>query len=305
MGYDVNFGVRRKKTTTCSEVSMPNLRDFKFDENGVIKAIVIAEPGKGKSTLAGTFPRPNFFDFDLKIGVLRNPRFLRLYGPKSIEYKQFPEPAIRDYRAVPSAFDAACRYFDEWMVPGKVSQFDTWVIDSGTLLSMIARAKALYVMGKSFIGSKPRSQTLERAQQSGLALMEQSDWGAERSLVEQFCRMILESGKNVIINVHEKEIVKDGVTRTVPLFTGDSKVVIPAMVPDVWHLRDGVQNGKPCLKLVASPTGTYQIRSELGLDEVYDPDYDKIVARIRELQRQANAAGGIPVAAPQGAKVPA
>ena len=65
-------------------LALPNLKDFVFDENGIIKAIVMSEPGKGKSTLAGTFPRPNFWDFDLKIGVLRNPRFLRLYGNKSI-----------------------------------------------------------------------------------------------------------------------------------------------------------------------------------------------------------------------------
>lgn len=287
---------------------MPNLKDFKFDENTRIKAILMAPPGKGKTTLAGTFPRPNFFDFDAKIGVLRNPRFLNLYGSRSIEYKQFPEPAIRDYRAIPSAFDAACMYFDEWMKPAKRDQFDTWVIDSGTSLSFVARAKALYVMGsKPASGGKPRSSTLTNAQQSGLALMEQSDWGAERSLVEQFCRMVLDSGKHVLINVHEKEIEKAGVIQTVPLFTGDSKVVIPSMVGDIWHLRDGVVNNRAVIKLVANPIGTYQIRSELGLDEVYEPDYDKIVARIRALQNQSNSfgSGSVPAPATQSALVSA
>lgn len=283
---------------------MPNLQNFTFDEKAKIKAIIMAPPGKGKTTLAGTFPRPNIIDFDGKVQVLRNPRFLKLFGARSIEYEQFPEPAIRDYRAIPIAFDNACRYFDTWMSPAKRDQFDTWVIDSGTSLSFVARAKALYVLGKA--SPKPRSNTLEKAQQSGLALMEQSDWGAERSLVEQFCRMVLDSGKNVLINVHEKEIEKGGVTQTVPLFTGDSKVVIPSMVPDVWHLRDGVLDNKPCVKLVASAIGSYQIRSELGIDEILDPTYDKIVARIRELQRSANSGpGGIPVPVPQGTSAPA
>ncbi len=261
---------------------MPNLQQFQWDVNGVLVAILMAPPGMGKTFLAGTFPRPNFMDFDKKVAVLRNPEFLRQFGSKSIEYEQFPEPALANPKFVPTAFDNACRYFDRWMAAGKRETFDTWVVDSGTSLTMVARAKALYVLGQT-----NRSKTLDKAQKYNMQVMEQADWGAERSLVEQFCRMIVESGKNVLINVHEKEIEKGGVTSTVPLFTGDSKVVIPSMVPDVWHLRLGLKDNKTIRVLVGEPTGNYQIRSEMGIDRIEEPTYDKIVARIKQLQTEA------------------
>lgn len=263
---------------------MPNIRDMTFDSNGIlIQAVLMAPPGKGKTTLAGTFPRAVFWDFDGKIGVLRNPWFLRAFGLRSVEYETFPEPAISHGNIVPSAFDNACRYFDKWMSPNFINRADTFVVDSGTTLSMVARAKALYVLGKT-----KRSKTLDRKVEfAGMEVMEQTDWGAERSLVEQFIRMLLESKKNVLINVHEKEVVKNGVTQILPLFTGDSKVVIPAMVKDVWHLRDGVEANKLVRVLQAEPIGDYQLRSELGIDRIPEPTYDKIISRIKDRQVEA------------------
>jgi len=282
---------------------MPNLQDFKFDSNAVIQAIIMSPPGKGKTSLAATFPRPNFFDCDGKVEVARNPRFLRRYGSRSILYQKFPEPTIANPKIIPTAYGKMCSYFDEWMSPGKRDQFDTWVLDSGTTFSMIARCQALYILGKL-----QRSKTLEKAQREGMEAMEQQDWGAERSLVEKFVKQLLDTGKHVLLLVHEKEVVKGGITEIVPLFTGDSKTVIPAMFKDIWRLTPWNVNNQPTMKLVASPLGNYQTRSELGLDEVIDPDYDKIVARLRQLQTEAlstSASGGIPAAASQSATVSA
>lgn len=280
---------------------MPNLNTYQFDQNAVIQAIIMSPPGKGKTSVAGTFPRPNFFDIDGKVEVCRNPRFIRKYGVRSILYEKFPEPAIANPRIVPTAYAKLCAYFEEWMSPGKRNQFDTWVIDSGTTLSLIARCQALMILGKL-----QRSSTLKKAQEAGMEAMEQQDWGAERSLVEKFIKQVLDTGKNVLLLVHEKEIVKNGVTEIVPLFTGDSKTVIPAMFKDIWQLRPTMLENKPAIKLVASPIGYVQTRSELGLDEVVDPDYDKIITRLRSLQIDAlSASGGIPAAAQQGATVPA
>lgn len=284
---------------------MPNLNTYQFDQNAVIQAIIMSPPGKGKTSLAATFPRPNFWDFDGKVEVARNPRFLRKYGVRSILYEKFPEPAVANPKILPTAFAKACEYFDQQMRPGYRDKWDTAVIDSGTTLSMVARCQALMILGKL-----QRSKTLEKAQNFGMEAMEQSDWGAERSLVEKFVKQLLDTGKNVLLLVHEKEVVKNGVTEIMPLFTGDSKTVIPAMFKDIWQLRPTVVNNQPTIKLVASPVGFVQVRSELGLDEVIDPDYDKIIARLRQLQNDALAAsqpasGGIPAAAPQGATVPA
>lgn len=280
---------------------MPNLNTYQFDKNAVIQAIIMSPPGKGKTSLAATFPRPLFWDFDGKVEVARNPRFLRKYGVRSIIYEKFPEPAVANPKLTPTAYAKACLFFDEWTKPGKLSQWDTAVIDSGTTLSIVARCQALMILGKL-----QRSKTLAKAQEFGMEAMEQSDWGAERSLVEKFVKQLLDTGKNVLLLVHEKEVVKSGVTEIMPLFTGDSKTVIPAMFKDVWQLRPTVVANQPAIKLIGSPLGNVQVRSELGLDEVIDPDYDKIIARLRSLQNEAlSASGGIPAAASQGATVPA
>lgn len=284
---------------------MPNLNTYQFDKNAVIQAIIMSPPGKGKTSLAATFPRPLFWDFDGKVEVARNPRFLRKYGVRSIIYEKFPEPAVADPKKMPTAYAKACLFFDEWTAPGKINQWDTAVIDSGTTLSIVARCQALMILGKL-----QRSKTLEKAQLHGMEAMEQSDWGAERSLVEKFVKQLLDTGKNVLLLVHEKEVVKNGVTEIMPLFTGDSKTVIPAMFKDVWQLRPTIQNNQPAIKLVASPIGNVQVRSELGLDEVIDPDYEKIISRLHRLQDEALLAskpvdGGIPSTVPQGTTVPA
>lgn len=281
---------------------MPNLQDYKFDKDAVIQAIIMSPPGKGKTSLACTFPRPNVLDCDGKVEVARNPRFLKKYGSRSILYEKFPEPAVANPRIVPTAYARMCTYFDECMSPAKRNTFDTWVLDSGTTFSMLARCQALEILGKM-----NRSKTLDKAKTFGMEAMEQSDWGAERSLVEKFVKQLLDTGKNVLLLVHEKEVVKNGITEIMPLFTGDSKTVIPAMFKDVWRLTPWMHLNQPTMKLTATPLGNYQVRSELGLDEVIDPDYDKIMTRLRELQTQAMppVSGGIPATAPQGATVPA
>lgn len=285
---------------------MPNLQDKDLSiQVPTIVAILMSLPGGGKTTLGGTFPGPNIMDFDGKVGALLNPYFLRTYGRRKILYEHFFEKK-RNELGMPldhNAFDDACRYFDTWMKPGKREQFQTWIVDSGTTLSEVARNKAVFVLGAA-----NRSKTLDFSKKHGIAVMEQADWGAERSLVEQFIRMVKDSGKNVLINVHEKEIVNsNGVTLAVkPSFTGQSADLIPAMFPDVWYLRTTIRDNRRMRILFGQPTGLHTIRSELGLDEVLEPNYERIIARMQELQREAlklSQEGTIPPGAPAPAKV--
>lgn len=288
---------------------MPNILEFKYDTTGiVIQAVIMAEPGVGKTVLAGTFPRPNVLDFDEKVMVMRNPEVVKKYGLRSVLYQSFPEKGRNSmgFVTVPNALDDACRYFDDWMKPGKRDQFDTWVIDSGTALSEVARNKALYILGAA-----NRSKTFAKAQSVGAAVMEQQDWGAERSIVEQFIRMVKESGKNVVVNVHIKEILSDAgvVIQRVPLFTGQSSKVIPSMFKDVWLYKN--QGVGPTFKriLTSTPDGIDVIRSELGIGTLENPTYDSIISRIRSLQeevaKQIPRDTSISLGAPQPAVVAA
>lgn len=284
---------------------MPNTRDLKT-EDPIIQAVVMSPPGTGKTWLLCTFPRPNVFDFDGKIGVARNPDFIKRYGLRSIEYEQFFEAKRKQGIATNHiAYDNACRYFDLWMAPGKRDTFDTWGIDSGTSLGEVSRNKAVAVLG----GAK-RSKTLDNAMQSGLMIMEYQDWGGERSLTEQFIRMVKDSGKHLLVNVHQRETLNENgiVTQVKPLFTGQSADIIPSMFKDVWHLR--VQGGTGTMKriLTAEYNGITLARSELGIGTIDDPDYDKIIARIRERQQAAIAlspSATSAVGATPGAQIPA
>lgn len=284
---------------------MPNTRDLKT-EDPIIQAVVMSPPGVGKTWLLCTFPRPNVFDFDGKIGVARNPDFIKRYGIRSIEYEQFFEgKRLKGIATSHQAYDNACRYFDMWMAPGKRELFDTWGIDSGTSLAEVSRNKAVAVLG----GAK-RSKTLDNALNSGLMIMEYQDWGGERSLTEQFIRMVKDSGKHLLVNVHQRETVNETgiVTQVKPLFTGQSADIIPSMFKDVWHLK--VQGGGSTLKrvLTAEYNGITLARSELGIGVIDDPDYDKIIARIRERQAAALALSpsvNLTVGVPQGTQIPA
>lgn len=282
---------------------MPNTSDLKFDENGInIQAVLMGISGVGKTWLAGTFPRPNFFDFDQKIGVLRNPDFMKKYGDVKAEYEVFADTKrIKGFAVSHNAYDAACYYFDKWMTPSLRNKFDTWVIDSGTSLSEVARNKGLIVLGEM-----KRSYTFGKAQSTGLAALEQQDFGAERSLVEQFIRMVRNSGKHVLVLVHQKETydTNGNLVSVKPLFTGQSSEVVMAMFKDVWHLK--LQGLGPTLKrvLTAEYNGIYSTRSELGLGTIEDPDYLKIIARIRERQQAAQLAP-TPTGVTQGTTLPA
>lgn len=280
---------------------MPNIKDMTPDTS-IIQAVVMGVPGSGKTWLCGTFPRPNFLDFDGKVGVLRNPDFIRKYGVRSVEYETFTEKTrVQGIAFQHNAYDDACRYFDKWMAPSLRGTFDTWVIDSGTHLDEASRSKALIVLG----GNK-RSKTQDNATRTGLVMMEFQDWGGQRSLTEQFIRMVRDSGKNLLVNVHQREEYGEGgiIVAVKPLFTGQSATIIPSMFKDVWHLR--VQGAGVTSKRILSGEydGITMARSELGIGVIENPDYDSIIARIRK--RAAEAVALQPTQpGPQGTTAPA
>lgn len=217
-----------------------------------IQILVFSNYKIGKTWGAGTFPRPVSFDFDKGAATYRNPEFVKKYGLRNIYYEQFDEAkTVRGLVTQHNAFDEACRYFDEWMKPkgkwtskldGKSYEtgrdmFDTFLIDSGTSLSDVAVNKAVMVLGAMKL-----SKTHEQAIQSGLLVPKLQDYGAERSLVEQFVDMVKNSGKNVVFICHEKN-VEEGegqdrhIVEIIPLLTGKSAQSVPLKFDEVYNLR--------------------------------------------------------------------
>lgn len=223
---------------------MPRISEWSPGEP--VQVLVYGKSKSGKTEGAGTFPRPVFLDFDDGCATLRSPGFIARHGFRDAFYETFKERNIKDGIVLThNAFDDACRFFDEWMKPtGKWTtgdktydigrdQFDTWIIDSGTTLVEFASHKAIIIMGGR--GSK----AFEKGKSSGLIAMEQGDWGAERSLTEQFISMVKDSGKNVVLICHERmyENKKEGITQIVPMLTGQSVEKVPLKFDEVYNLR--------------------------------------------------------------------
>lgn len=244
---------------------MPTLKEWTPGQ--VVQIMVYAPPGAGKTWGALTFPRPNVIDFDFGIATGRNPAFVAKYGLVDVQFEQFKEKKL-DARGVPieaNAFDDACRYFDAWMKPDKVSQFDTWVIDSGTSLSQAAMNKAIILLGGGTVGIK--SGTHGAAKQGGIVYPKQQDYGAERSMVEQFIRMVKDSGKNVVFVCHEKvETDADGNTiARMPRLTGGSVAAISAMFDEVWAIKVTGSGTQQKRSVITAPEMLYMAKSRTGI----------------------------------------
>lgn len=282
---------------------MPKLSDVDVAQ-GAITAIIMGKPGTGKTTLVSSFPRVRLMDFDKKVKAALNPEWIKKLGRvPDLEFKEFVENSlVKGYALKHNAFDDACRWFDELMGPALRNTFDYFAVDSITALTETAQNKALIVLG----GAK-RSSTHDSASTTGLAMLQKQDFGGINSLIKQFLRMLIDSGKGVLAIVHEKETTNDaGLLVSIdPMLIGQNVQQVPSMFQNVWHLRiEGVPpNHKR--KLYCDFDGIRMARSELGLGVIEEPTYDKIIARIRERQTAANAAKQNPTGTPPAGGPPA
>ena len=284
---------------------MPTIDEVERSE--LFRALIYGKFKSGKTAGAGTWPRPNFLDFDQGLLTLTNPSLAKYkYIERGIMYETFKERGITSKGVFTShnALDDACRYFDACMDPkgqkwtsvstGKVydvhpDMFDTWVIDSGTMLSAVSKVKALVLMGTkgALIENKTLSQTFEVAKKTGFIKPAIQDFGAERSLVEQFIDMVMGSGKHVLLLCHEKEEWegKDEaahVVAYVPLFTGQSAETIPLKFNEVYNLQ--VIKEGPNLKriLKTAPDTLRTCGSRLGLPDgtIYEWDAIRVALKL-------------------------
>lgn len=272
---------------------MPEFKDWTAD--ALLRFLIFGRFKTGKTMGALTFPRVNVLDFDHGVGVAGNPEFIAKYGKKNFQYESFKELKVTAH-GVPkdhNAFDDACRYFDACMSAGAVwtspytgkqmnvgkDSFDTWVVDSGTTLGEYAATKARVLLGGTSFGGKPLSQTQSQAMSTGLVVPKMQDFGAERSLVEQFVDMILSTDKHVILLCHEKEMLSDSgaVESVVPLFTGQSTERIPLKFDEVYQLN-AKKSGTDMKRLLRTHTnGIVKCGTRtLGLPDDTPWDYDSI-----------------------------
>jgi len=230
------------------------------------------------------------------MATLFSPDFIAKWGKRKFIWEEFYERSFKGpVVSAHNAFDDACKFFDSMMKPDRRDQFDTWILDSGTTLSEDAQNKAIILLGSP--AYKKMSSTHEQALQYGLVLPKIQDYGAERSLVEQFTDMVLSADKNFVMICHEKEQRdKDGSLIGIePLLTGKSSEAIPLRFDEVYNIqaRKGETHYNKETHMVTqewiracqtSPDGLRKVGSRNGVKDGTLWDYDSVVAQIRAAQ---------------------
>lgn len=278
---------------------MPKLSEW--TPTDPVQILVYGKSKTGKTWGALTFPRPVFFDFDGGVSTGRNPEFVKKYGLRDVFYETFTEQKVsRGVVMQHNAFDDACRYFDEWMKPagkwtdrrtGQVyevgkNMFDTFVVDSATILSEISQNKAVIITGQMKL-----SHSHEQGVKLGLVVPKIQDYGAERSLVEQFVDMVAGSGKNLVIICHEKEVTDDSgnVTSIVPLLTGKSAERIPLKFDEVYNLRAYRKGPEVVRTLLTQADGIRKVGSRYGIPDDSTWDWDTISGHLQKIKDEQRA----------------
>jgi hypothetical protein len=260
----------------------------------------------GKTEGAATFPRPNFLSFDRGMDTVTTKGFAQRHPNVKLDdilYQDFFDlDSDRDKNGVPlnyNAYDDACRYFDAYMDPKGAKwksrydskeyqchpdMFDTWVIDSGTTLGSVAIAKGVILLGdKQFTGGKALSNTYDSAKKFGLIVPKQQDFAAERSLLEQFVKMVFDSGKHVILICHEKENTNDNgaVVERVPLLTGQSVERVCLLFDEVYRLQASKQGNDFKRSLQTKPDGIVRCGSRLDIPDGTEWDWGAVSSAIK------------------------
>jgi len=210
------------------------------------KAFVYGHFKTGKTAGALTLPRVNVIDFDRGTDVAIAPWWQAKFGisPSAIQVSELVKDKTNS-RGVPTEYamyDTACKYFDAWMSPSRVDQFDTWVIDSLTSLSEAARNKGVILLGGTALAGKPLSFTHKSALETGIVIPKMQDYGAERSLLEQFIDMVLSTDKHVVVIAHAKEEwAGEGndakLVGYVPMLVGQSVQRVPLKFNEVYWIE--------------------------------------------------------------------
>ena len=241
--------------------------DLLAELNKPFRVVVFGSPGKGKTWGALTFPRPNIIDFDSGSVVGLHPKFIAKWGHKKLLGKSFSDKDL-DGKGVPighRAFDEATEYVAESMLPENIDSFDTWIVDSGTSLGRAAMFKALLLMNDGSVGQT--SNTLKGARKTGAIVPKMQDYGAQRSMMEQFISRLKESNKMLIFICHEYEEKDDSGNTTAirPLLTGGSREAIPAMFNETYAISlEGVGQNQQAV-CTTEKSGFYESKSRLGI----------------------------------------
>lgn len=247
---------------------MANTRDRLNDP--WLKLLIWSPSGWGKTTLAGSFPKPAyFFDFDNRMEVLAG---------LDIEYDTYRDKSD----AMPVSYDAAYKKLIELqMKPPK-----TVVLDSLTLFLTACMNRA-FAMSDAFM-------TTKRIHDLYSKVPAQPDYNGQQTIAMAFLRKLTALPCHVIVTAHEDtgtDIMTDVKFKKIDA-TGKMAGRVLGLFNEVWrmHLTTSATGGvnNTVFKIKTRPDNLYTARSayrdvltgECALDEYDTPDFNVFFPKI-------------------------
>jgi hypothetical protein len=161
-------------------------------------------------------------------------------------------------------------------------------------MSEAAATKAMILLGGSTFG-KPLSQTHSQAIASGLVIPKIQDYGAERSMVEQFVDMVKDTDKHVVLICHEAQRINDEgiVTEIVPMLTGKSAQAIPLKFDEVWMLKVQKKGTDYVRTLQTKADSIRRCGSRLGIADGTSWEWDAIQTELKKIRAEQAVTGTV------------
>lgn len=235
------------------------LSDLVFNEETAWRILIYGNANCGKTTFAGTFPKPMFFfDFDNKLKPL--------YGVEGIEFVSYSFKDRKD------GYLEWRRFWKDFKEIKTDTRYKTIVFDSLTSMDDCALLNCIVLAG--FSAEDPPHIWKKFSLPIYLELAD-----TYRFL---FLEMNKIPGKNVILTAHKQEIFEkgeDNILEIVPFFTGRAvKPKLPQVFEEVYYLErkggnkdERVLHVRPYKKAIAGSL-------VLNCQEIINPTYDKLVA---------------------------
>lgn len=258
--------------------------------------------GSGKTEAAGSAGEKTLYiDVGKSATTFHAPGYKARKGPFKGIYIPISDTPSSNSSLVPNAtgFDAVCDAIDEALakIPDK---FETIVVDEATRLRAFAMNKGIRISAAT-----EKSKTFAAAEKHGAILPVVQDYGAEMSLVEQFCNgytdICKRYGKHFILIAHERHIYnkpskigeQPSLQRILPGFTGQTFPDSIANIFDlVWHF-ECVNQDKFYARTVGTANSAEVAIQETGVaaktrfsgifnEKEYNVSWPNVLKRIRE-----------------------
>lgn len=243
----------------------------------VMRALIWAPPGAGKTALASTFPGFVFIDTDRGLATLKSKWYRDTFGkPDMIGFETFDNEY--DRYGVFKNTDAFWKMLDFVNSLEKKPEVKTVILDSISTFQVLAMQ-----IGMQAAGANKRSKTVEIAKSTHVLLPTQADFGAEMSVLEQFMNQLIKFNMNVVCIAHEREVTNEtgSLLRREPYLIGSAiRAQVAKWFDEVWYI-DVERDGKR--KLLTQQTNIMKVnKSRHGVPNgLENPTYKKIMEAIK------------------------